>query len=486
MHMKKVTQTLIILMLISLKVNAQFLDLIDDFSKTDKVKHSQLSFFAAYTDNREELINYNSQFALAPASGLKLITTAASLDVLGPDYTFETKIYYDGSIEKNVLKGNLYIKGGGDPTFGSDLTEGSLKLDSVMKLITDSIKKLGIEKVEGSIVADETLFKGIESSRSWFWEDMGNYYGAAVSALTIHDNLYYLYFMPDEIVGRKAKVLRTEPEIPNLIFNNFMKTGKPGSGDNGYVFGAPKQFNVSLRGTIPQEGEEFSIKGSIPDPAIFAAQYLAKNLEENDISVSKLPYKTSYEIDYSDKELVYSHKSPKLKEIIKIINKKSFNLYTEMILRMAAYEKYGTGSLNDGLKLIDEFFKKNEIDASALNLYDGCGLSRANTISTKLMVEMLVAMKGHKYFEDYYKSMAIAGNKKSISSFKYFGNGTAIDHNARIKSGYIKGVRSHSGYVKDKSGRMIAFSFIVNNFKGSTRNINNFHKKLMIELAKLK
>jgi len=114
-----------------------------------------------------------------------------------------------------------------------------------------------------------------------------------------------------------------------------------------------------------------------------------------------------------------------------------------------------------------------------------CGLSPTNTISTKMMVEMLVIMCSHQYFEAFYNSLGVAGDPDDLSSFKNWGQGTAIENNVRVKSGTINRVKSHSGYVKDRKGRLIAFSMIANNYKGSVKNINNMHKKLLIALAKM-
>jgi len=101
------------------------------------------------------------------------------------------------------------------------------------------------------------------------------------------------------------------------------------------------------------------------------------------------------------------------------------------------------------------------------------------------MVELLTFMANRASFEYFYNSLSIAGDEDDEGSFNSFGKGTAISNNARIKSGYLSNIRSHSGYVRDRTGRLIAFSFIANNFHGSTSVINNIHKKLMIELAKL-
>ncbi len=100
-----------------------------------------------------------------------------------------------------------------------------------------------------------------------------------------------------------------------------------------------------------------------------------------------------------------------------------------------------------------------------------------------MMVELLELMKGRKSFEYYYSSLAIAGDKDDIGFFSNFGRGTVIEKNARIKSGLIKKVRSHSGYLQNRKGEWIAFSMIANNFNGNHKKIDTIHKKVLIMLA---
>lgn len=487
--MKRFFYLLTFLLFVSNLVFSQystFNSIITKAQKSEKLENAQWSLTAKYVDSGKKIIDYNSGQNLSPASGLKLITTAAALDVLGPEYKFVTRIYYDGKIDsKGTLQGNLVIRGGSDPALGSDLVKGSLSLDSLMTNILLTLRKTGIKKITGSVFADPNRYSGMTIPRRWIWEDIGNYYGAQTNGLCINDNLYEIYFKPNKTISKKAKFLRTEPEIPNLKFTNFMKTGARGSGDNGYVFCPPNHFTAELRGSIPQGRKEFKIKGSIPNPPLFAAQHLTTFLEKNEISVNGKAAVLKESPDYSSKQILFEYESPELKEIIYVINKKSYNLYTEQILRETGLKVYSDSKTKKGIEAVKDFLKENDISVKDFNIYDGSGLSRSNIISTGMMVDFLISVSGKPYFESFYNSLGIAGKPDDLSSFKSFGRGTLIQNNARIKSGYVAGVRSHSGYVKDKKGRLIAFSFIANNFTGSTSFINKAHKELMIALARL-
>jgi D-alanyl-D-alanine carboxypeptidase/D-alanyl-D-alanine-endopeptidase (penicillin-binding protein 4) len=191
-------------------------------------------------------------------------------------------------------------------------------------------------------------------------------------------------------------------------------------------------------------------------------------------------------VEYDVKKIITKTISPKLEEIVFIVNKKSDNLYTEMLLKAIGLNAEGEGSVKKGIEAVEEYLLKNNLNSAELIMHDGCGLSRFNAISTDLFVELLIMIKDKSYFDAFYNSLAVVGDKNDISSYSNYGIGTLIEKNAHIKSGVIGGVRAYSGYLKDQNERTIAFSMIANNFNGSGSAVSNIHKELMISLAKLK
>ncbi|MGE5499578.1 MAG: D-alanyl-D-alanine carboxypeptidase/D-alanyl-D-alanine-endopeptidase, partial [Syntrophothermus sp.] len=439
----------------------------------------------------EAIVDQGSFNALAPASCLKLLTTSAALEGLGEEYRYITELYYSGTIKNGTLNGNIYIKGSGDPSLGSSQVTGSPDLDSLMSIWTIAVRKAGIKKINGKIISDSHKYGLYTIPEDWTWADMGNYYGAGTSSVTINDNFYKLFFKPAADSGLPASVIRTEPEIKRLNFTNYMLTGKAGSGDNGYIYCAPLQHMAVLRGTVPAGEAEFSIKGSIPDPPFFAAEYFAGKLLSAGIKfkgrsdVSKIAEVSDEKINYEKFSLLFRHVSPPLKDIVYIINKKSNNLYTEQILRELAFVKYGESSTETGIKAVYDFLNKSGIPAEGVYLHDGCGLSRSDAVTARTLAKLLSFNTRQVYFNSFYNSLGIAGKKDDISSFRNTGTNTIIADNAHIKDGYIGGVRSHTGYVKARNGRLIAFSFICNNFKGRSRAVGEIYTDLIMRLAGL-
>jgi serine-type D-Ala-D-Ala carboxypeptidase/endopeptidase (penicillin-binding protein 4) len=271
-----------------------------------------------------------------------------------------------------------------------------------------------------------------------------------------------------------------------LTFINHMKTGPKGSGDNGYIYSAPLHNTGILRGTVPAGVKEFSIKGSIPNPALFAVQYFTGYLDANDVIVEGVPFVTDAPVDYDNLKNIYVTSSPPLKDIVYIINKKSDNLYTEQVLRMIGVKEFSEGSFRSGIKAIRKCLGELNVSDEGLRLFDGSGLSRNNMITPQMMVKLLSSISGESYFDSFYNSLGIAGDPDDISSFRNFGANSIIAFNARIKSGTVNGVRGHSGYLKTRSGRLVSFSFIANNFAASSGKVNEAHIRWLQKIAETK
>jgi D-alanyl-D-alanine carboxypeptidase/D-alanyl-D-alanine-endopeptidase (penicillin-binding protein 4) len=336
----------------------------------------------------------------------------------------------------------------------------------------------------GKVISDALLFEPETVPDNWVWVDLGNYYGAGVSALSIHDNLYRLYFKPGKHPGDPAEILHTRPAVPGLVFLNRMRTGKKGSGDNGYIFRAPNCFQAETRGTIPAGVDSFSIKGSLPKPALFTARYLEKQLRLAGLSIRKPAEQTKAAPAYKTFTLFHTTFSPTLSDIIYMLNKRSVNLYAEMLLRALPVAQGEKGSLNAGLKHLRDFLETHHIADNGYQQEDGSGLSRNNHLTPRMMVRLLDHMRLSPNFNYFYNSLAVAGNPKDPGYFRQFGAGTVLADNCRIKSGLIQDVRSFSGYVKDPQGKWILFSFLVNNFEGQYKKVDAVFKEILLQLAR--
>ena len=463
---------------------------VDDITNHSAMEHAQWGFVLRDVETGKILLSENPDETLLPASTMKTVTTGAALGILGEDYTFKTYLEHDGEIVDGVLKGNLYIRGGGDPSLGSDRFDSGLDLDGLLDVAVEILNKKGIVKVEGDVIGDASIFEDAMLPTTWVWSDIGNYYGSGASGLTVNENTYYLYFEPNKTVGDSAKLLRVEPEIPGIEFVNEMKTGARYSGDQGYIYGSPYTFLRYLRGTIPQGKAEFSIKGSIPDPALYAAQRLKGALVKNQIPVggdAETIRILSLEgtAPEAKRTKIYTYESPPLKDIIYWLNKKSVNLFAEHLVKIIGYKVYLDGSNASGTRAIREWWAKKGVDVDGLHMKDGSGLSRYNGVTPAQLTKMLVVDAKQATFTSFYNSLPIAGVSTDPGTIRRLCKNTSAANNLRAKSGYISRVRCYTGYVDTKSGKRLCFAMMSNNYTCKNRAMRDMFEKLMVVMAEV-
>lgn len=447
------------------------------------------------TKSGEILSSYNSAKAMIPASTMKTVTTASALAILGENYKFKTTLEYDGTITNGTLYGNLYIKGTGDPMLGSDEVKDNevprvKKMESLLSTFISEIQRKGIKKIEGKIIGDDSFYGSTQLVPStWQWNDIGNYYGSGASALNFHENLYYLYFNRSNIVGAKTSVNRVTPKMPYVVIQNEVTIGKKGSGDQAYVFGAPNTYNRYVRGTIPPGTSEFKVKGSIPNPAYFAAYSLMNKLELNGIKTQKVASTGLEQIREgkkmrADRTVIYTYESPKVKEICKRANEKSNNLYCESLLKAIGKKVKNKGTTDKGVEAVLEFWAGRGFDTETFFMEDGSGLSARNAVSSFAMSSLMSKIaRDENLFPAFYNSLAIGGKTGTVRYL--FGNNKAVGARLRIKSGSIRRVRAYCGYAKTKSGKIVAFSMMANNFVGSSSPIRKRMETIMLAIANL-
>lgn len=408
------------------------------FGTNFPINHALVSAYAVRCDTGEVLIAENCDLSMTPASCMKIVTTAAALQLLGSDSRFETGLEYDGFIDdEKVLHGNIYVRGGGDPCLGSDRIAGNPSWKEQLEVWVKAIQKLGIHKIRGRIIADATRWEKAFAVPSWSWEDLGNYYGVGASALSFHENCYSIFFMPGRKIGEPSTILRVDPPflgLTSLVIQNEVKTGPEGSGDCACIYGSEYSSIQCIRGTVPLGFDEFSIKGAIPDPAAFCADLLAKELQKAKIVVEEK--EVEKQIQRTNIHITYS---PTIKEIVYWTNQKSINLYAEHLLKRMGEVAYGEGSTASGLKAVTEFWVSQNINLDGFKIADGSGLSRKNLITTRQLVEILLKMKKSNLFPIFLESLP---QKESY---------------IKAKSGSMSLIKGYVGYT-DK----IAFAVIVN------------------------
>lgn len=452
------------------------------------MKHAGWGFELQSLSDGKTLTSFHAERSLVPASTLKTVTTAAALGILGENYTFKTILEYDGELQDGTLNGNLYIRGGGDPSLGTDHIMRFDDYNAVMKQWSERIEATGIRKITGSVVGNADFLSENAIPDGWQWGDLGNYYGAPVCGLNINENYYRLFFKSGDKVGDACTVLRTEPNVEGLTFDNKVVAESANGKDHAYIYGAPYSNQRYVTGSIPAGRKEFAIKGAMPDPALLCAQLLDKKLKSKGIAIEKEPTTTRHlrrkgiKTDTATCKSLYTHKSPTLRELVAKTNIYSLNVYAESILCAVGFQALSEATFEAGTKAIQTFWQLRGLDTDGFYMYDGSGLSPTNAITPRQLCTMFYLSSRESYFPAFYESLPISGLSGTLSDMCV---GTIAAGKIHAKSGTMTRVMSYAGYVQGKSGKKYCFSFMVNKYGGDYYAMRARVEKLMVLMAGL-
>ena len=430
------------------------------------------------TDNKL-MIDYNGSLKLTPASIVKLITTGAALHILSPSFRFKTEFYYSGEIHDSILNGDVIIRGYGDPTLYSRFFKTFYEKNSPFDTLAIILKNRGIKYIKGRIIGDASFFDYNLPTSTWIVGDVANYFGASPCGLNIYNNEYSLYFKTSDTIA-PAILKNIYPDNIPIELKNFLKGGKV-SNDQSIIYGDLFDSTRIVVGLIPLKSDSFEVRGSIPNPPLLAANFLQEVLEKQGISVADAP---AFRMEYNyvndtteKKQLIYTHYSPNLSQIINLTNLYSINLFAENIARLCGYEQYKSTTTESGTLAINRFWKNK---TGEMLLYDASGLSRFNGVSTQQFVSVLEYMyTKSSYKKVFYNSLDVAGENGTLSKMflKSKAKGKVI-----AKTGTMTNIRSLSGYIQTKEKHTIAFTIIVNNCPQSSKWIKEKIEQIILKL----
>ncbi len=441
-----------------------FQQLAEQWQQRPALRDARLGLLVVDVENHEPLAAVQAGQALAPASSLKLLTTATALIVLGPDYRFKTELQMDGYLDaQGVLQGNLYWKGYGDPSLGSG-RGNCLDREAFLAWLCERIEEAGIKGIAGDVLADATWFSDPPVPEGWSEKDGGNYYAAGVWALNFGENMYRLRFRQNPQPGGSVSILGTEPQVEGLRLSSRVVSGKVGSGDHAYIYGLPYDFEREVRGSIPPGQGTFVIKGSVPDAPLFAAQQLHRKLRSEGIPVLGKAGVWRKQKEDRPRELIARYYSPPLEKLVCWTNRESLNLYAEAFLRAIGRERAGEGSVRAGVKVLREVWAERGLRFRALHMADGSGLSANNRICAADLTHLVRKVYADAHLRDVFlNSLPVVGHRGTLKSYLIQSPAAGRIY---AKTGSMKGVRSLTGYAQRPSGKWLAFSLIVNDYSG--------------------
>ncbi len=408
----------------------------------------------------------NADKMFMPASNEKIPTSASALLTLGSDFTFKTNLYYTGEIVDSVLNGDLIVKGNGDPTFYARFFDDPR--DPFFNW-ADTLLKLGIKRIEGNIIGDDNAFDDQGYGMGWTFSDFDTWYSAESGALQFNENYVDLQIIQPAGLEDTVKII---PNVESEYFNVVNNTTIVDTGRTRLKIDRPYGANeILVSGNVVVGTDTFERSPSIWNPTLFYTTVLKETFIKKGIQISgaaidcdNIPY---WNFKETDSLLILTHKSPPLNEMLKVLMKKSQNLYAETMVKTLGWKETGLGSFKEGKKIVENVLADFGIEPKTYAYRDGSGLSRYNYISPRQIVKILKGMRKSEYWETWKEIQPVAGIDGTLKKRM---KGTKAEGNVRAKTGTLSNVRGLSGYLTTSDGEEIVFSFLVNGHLKSSRD----------------
>jgi serine-type D-Ala-D-Ala carboxypeptidase/endopeptidase (penicillin-binding protein 4) len=398
------------------------------------------------------LFQKDAHVPLIPASNLKLLSTAAALEKLGPDFKFRTQLLAGDQ--------DLALIGAGDPSFGDYefLKNVGWDVTTVFENWAEQLVKRKITSVR-NVIIDDSIFDGVFLHPNWPADQIQKRYEAQVGGFNLNANVVDFFVRPTE-PGRTA-AYTINPDTSYVDVSNTCIT----SGENAiWLSRDPGTNRIVLRGESPTRST-VQVSVTIHDPPMYAATVFAEVLKKKGITVTgsvkrDRTLSATRRSGGPDKWKVLAiHETP-ITTVLNRANKDSVNLYAESLCKRLGFETTGLpGSWASGTAALAAYLKSIGVAETEFKLDDGCGLSKRNAISAEALAKILTHnfhTPGHAVFRD---SLAVAGVDGTMQD-RFRG----LDLRGRVfaKSGYVANVRSLSGYLKTRDGQWYAFAILMN------------------------
>lgn len=449
---------------------------LDIFMNSPVTATANISLLVQNLQTGELIDCYRPQNVAPPASVMKLLPTATALETLGADYRFSTYIEYSGSISDGVLHGDLYVRGTGDPTLGSQKTGDRNFLTRWVKAIRDA----GIREIRGAVIADLSYFDADAINPGWIWEDIGNYYAPGVYALSYMDNTMNVV-LRSGAVGSIAEVQYTVPEVPGVQFDNHIRCTSI-THDGAYVHGAAYNYTRYLTGSVPSNQGSFGVQGDLPNPGLLLVQHLSQRLEESGVTITAEPMYIS-EADGKHRTLLYTWQSPTLREIIYETNIHSNNLYAESLFRTFGGRYQLPCTIHNSADFEKDYWQRRGVKIRSARIVDGCGLAPQDAVSAETLVQLLTYMYRSPSKDAFYASLPVSGQSGTLRSLL---PGTELAGRIHAKSGTIAATKNFAGYIELPNGQTWVFAVMVSFGNGKPKDIQRVIGNYLLDLYRTK
>jgi D-alanyl-D-alanine carboxypeptidase/D-alanyl-D-alanine-endopeptidase (penicillin-binding protein 4) len=418
--------------------------------RDEQLAKTQLGVEVYSLTKQESLFSLQPNAPLSPASVVKLLTALVSLKRLGPDFTYKTEAYISGTREGSTLKGDLYLKGSGDPSL---VTER-------LFLLANDIVRTGITQITGNIKIDDWTFDQVKFDEARIPTNTDRPYNAPVGGMSFNYNTTTVYFRPGDRVGDPPRIF-IEPDTGYVRVRNEAKTSARGTAyglvASRVVTGAGN--TIVVRGKIPLGIAEQRSYFNITDPVVYAGSALRWLLGLRGVRVTG----TSIEHERvpANAQKIAELESLPMREIVMLMNKFSNNFIADTLVKTLGREIRGIpGTMEKGLQVVREESTRMGLNNAGFHVVSGSGLTRENRMSANHFIRLLnAAYLDFDVLPELLSSLPIAGKDGTLRSRM---KGTAAYGRLRGKTGSIDGVAALAGVVQSRGGELLAFSVVMN------------------------
>ncbi len=423
-------------------------------------------------DAGETLFALDPDLPLAPASNMKLLTSAAALHILGPEHRFKTYVLSDGQITDGVLHGDLILYGTGDPGISDRYFR---RKDDVFHLLIDQLAASGIHTVTGDLVGDASFLPGPLRPEGWDNRDLNDHFTAPVSALSYNENVVSF-----RVVARapgEAPAVFTVPDHSGLEVVNNARTVAGGSRARVHLLRDDPLEPVRVEGEIVSGAPDVWRQLTVSVPAHFAASGFRAALLSRGIVVAggiRVVHDSERSVlrggvvapgvGRRTARVLARHVSEPLSAHLAVVNKESHNLFAELVFRSLGRAVEGDGSPEAATRAVASVLARLGLDATSVVQVDGSGLSPGNRVSASTFVALLDRMAATPRWADYWASLPEAGRRGELGRMY----STPAARNLRAKTGTIERVSALSGLVRTADGERVAFSIMVNGTRSTS------------------
>lgn len=416
-----------------------------------KVPASSLSVFVREVGRDEPLVSFNSTVPRNPASVMKVVTTYAALEQLGPAYTWRTRAYATGPIRDQVLEGNLVLVGGGDPFMSHERWWAFVA----------GLRQAGVSRIAGDVVIDNSFFASQGDDRGAFDDRPYRTYNVLPDALLVNFQTVTVNAVPDPATGTVR--VSANPWPANLTLDNEIRLD-PGAckrGAGGIVVAMPEGptgNRIALTGRYAASCGPFSVPRAIMKAPDFAYGLFRTYWQQAGGTIGG---SMRQGVVPGDARLLYTHESLTLAEVIRLVNKYSSNsMARALFLTLGAERTPGRpATIQSGRDAILAFLSQRNIDTSTLVLENGSGLSRNERISARSMADVLLAAYRSQYMPEFAASLPLSATDGTL---KRRFRAPEMQGRLRMKTGTLEDVSALAGFVNAASGRTFVTVVVLN------------------------